>query len=86
MKKAYIIEKISTIVCLSLILFDTWRQFLNNPPSLIPILVIPIYFLLRSKFFKNVEYETKKDYIFDIINVILVFPTIILAIYMMIYR
>lgn len=85
MKKKYYFEKISTIVCLLLILFATWQQFQYNHTTLIVVFVI-VYSLLKNKFFKNAEYENKKDYVFNIINLLLLLPTLFLSIYMVIYR
>lgn len=87
MIKKYVIQKVISTLYFLLLLFATWQQFRNNQPNLIPIVLIPTYFVLEKIFFKKIEYENKKvDTIFEIIRIILCSSILILAIYMMIYR
>lgn len=87
MKKKYAIQKIISTLFFLLLLFAMWQQFRNNQPNLIPIVLIPTYFLLEKIFFKRIEYENKKvDTIFETIRTILCISILILLIYMFIYR
>mgnify|MGYP001586925890 FL=1 len=81
MKKLYVIEKVVTILILSLLLLGAWLSYTNNlSGGLIILCVGAISSLIRNKLFKKIEYKNKKvDFIFEIIIIIYVLLLLIIG-------
>ena len=81
MKKLYVVEKVVTILTLSLILLGVWLSSTNNSSGGIIILCVgAISSLIRNKCFKKIEYKNKKvDFIFEIIIIIYVLLLLIIC-------
>ncbi|MBU3093149.1 hypothetical protein KPL35_13825 [Clostridium sp. CF011] len=81
MKKLYVVEKVVTILTLSLLLIGAWLSYTNNVSGGVIILCVGVISsLLRNKFFKKIEYKNKKvDFIFEIIIKIYVLLLLIIG-------